>query len=104
MLELSAGTRSGKRFVFVDRMPKSEPQFRVFLQPEVDKKAAAAIAEIPGVERFKNGRSGDHAFRHSAFRAFAPYDGQEPEAHGWLVSALRAELTFGAVLKAVEAA
>ncbi|TIN43077.1 MAG: ASCH domain-containing protein [Mesorhizobium sp.] len=104
MLELSVGTRSGKRFVFVDRMPKSEPQFRVFLQPEVDKKAAAAISGVRGVERFKNGRSGDHAFRHSAFRAFAPYDGQEPEAHGWLVSALRAELTFGAILQAVEAA
>ncbi|MER9868771.1 ASCH domain-containing protein [Mesorhizobium sp. M0136] len=104
MLELSVGTRSGKRFVFVDRMPKSEPQFRVFLQPEVDKKAANTIAGIPGVERFRNGRSGDHAFRHSAFRAFSQYDGREPEAHGWLVSALRAEFAFGAILQAVEIA
>ncbi|TKB20421.1 MAG: ASCH domain-containing protein [Mesorhizobium sp.] len=104
MLELSVGTTSGKRFVFVDRMPKSEPQFRIFLQPELDKKAAAAIAGIPGVERFRNGRSGGHAFRHSAFRAFAPYDGQEPEAHGWLAPAVRAEFTFEALLQAVKAA
>ncbi|WP_164780051.1 ASCH domain-containing protein [Mesorhizobium sp. M7A.F.Ca.US.011.01.1.1] len=85
MLELSVTTRSGKRFVFVDRMPKSEPLFRVFLPPEVDKKAETAIAGIPGVERFRNGRSGRYVFRHSAFRAFASYEGQEPEAHGWFV-------------------
>ncbi|MER9134736.1 ASCH domain-containing protein [Mesorhizobium sp. M0830] len=104
MLELSVTTRSGKRFVFVDRMPKSEPQFRVFLPPEVDKKAETAIAGIPGVERFRNGRSGHYVFRHSAFRAFAPYEGHEPEAHGWFVSALRAESAFGAILQAVEVA
>ncbi|TPI65516.1 ASCH domain-containing protein [Mesorhizobium sp. B3-1-3] len=104
MLELSVTTGSGKRFVFVDRMPKSEPQFRVFLSPEVDKKAENAITGIPGVERFRNGRSGHYVFRHSAFRAFAPYEGQEPEAHGWLVSALRAESAFGAILQAVEVA
>ncbi len=103
MLQFSIGSQQGTRYVFVDRMPKSDLKFRLFLPPDLDGRVTETIAAISGAERFKNGRTGDHAFRHSAFRIFAGFDGQEPQANGWMIPSFTGDTSFGRILEAVKA-
>lgn len=106
MREFSIQKNGTKRFVFVDRMPASDPQFRVFIEPWVDEIIEQQVARITGVSRFRSRTRGDHLFRHSAFRAFAPLDPVEgePAAHGWLVEASHADTAFAAFLTCVRSA
>jgi hypothetical protein len=103
MREFTIPEGAGNRFVFVDRMPASIPNFRVFLEPKVDEAIADRIGSIKGISRFQSRTRGDHRYRHSAFRAFAPHDAieGEPMAHGWLVSTHRADEVFRALLRCV---
>lgn len=103
MLQFSIGSHQGTRYVFIDRMPKSDPKFRLFLPPDLEGRIAETIASISGAERFRNGRSGDHAFRHSAFRVFGGFDGQEPQAYGWMIPSLDGEVSFSRILEAIKA-
>jgi hypothetical protein len=103
MLQFSISSHQGTRYVFIDRMPRSDPKFRLFLPPDLDGRVAEIIAAISGAERFRNGRSGDRAFRHSAFRIFAGFDGQEPQAHGWMIPSFNSEISFGRILEAIKA-
>ncbi|MCV0394848.1 MAG: ASCH domain-containing protein [Rhizobiaceae bacterium] len=103
MLQFSTGFRHGTLYVFVDRMPKSDPKYRLFLPPDLDGRVAEIVAALPGVERFRNGRSGDFAFRHSAFRVFGGFDGQEPQAYGWMIPSTDGEVPFSRILEAIKA-
>jgi hypothetical protein len=105
MREFSTQKNGTQRFVFVDRMPASDPQFRVFIEPWVDEIIERQVARIPGVSRFRSRTRGDHLFRHSAFRAFAPLEPEgEPAAHGWLVESSHADRAFAAFLTCVRSA
>ncbi|MGP9819349.1 hypothetical protein ACTZWW_04985 [Salinarimonas sp. NSM] len=102
MLRLSVRRGGTTHYVFIDRMPASEPEFRVFLEPSVDTRIESALSGFSAVRRFVNARGGGHAFRHSAFRAFAEMEnGQEPAAHGWMVRSREAGSTFPLILRAV---
>jgi hypothetical protein len=103
MLQFSIDLPSGPQYVFVDRMPKSDPHFRVFLPPQLDGRLTTIVEGIPGVQRFRNARSGHSGFRHSAFRVFSGYHGQEPEANGWLLPEVSGDTAFASVLLAVKA-
>jgi len=106
MREFSIRKSGTQRFVFVDRMPASDPQFRVFIEPSIDKLIEQKVVRIPGVSRFHSRTRGDHLFRHSAFRAFAPLDPVEgePAAHGWLVESSHADTAFAAFLTCIRSA
>jgi hypothetical protein len=105
MREFSIRKNGIQRFVFVDRMPASDPQFRVFIEPWVDEIIEQQVARIPGVSRFRSRTRGDHLFRHSAFRAFAALEPEgEPAAHGWLIESSHADTTFADFLNCVRLA